>query len=188
MRGNLLYSKSTDLNIHLIGNSLVVQWLGLCASTAGGMGLIPGLGTKILQAARCSQKKKSSHLKTFSRNIMFDQLSEHHGPAKLTHKINYHIVVWMLILKCTNIAFVRVPPEKHSHWLIDWLQKIGLYHAGAGWPSLKSVEHATREDMLELSGRSWCSTFHRWNFFFFWKISVLLLKSFNWPNQIISFI
>ena len=31
-------------------NSLVVQWLGLCASTAGDQASIPGLGTKILQA------------------------------------------------------------------------------------------------------------------------------------------
>ena len=27
-------------------NSLVVQWLGLCASTTGDIGLIPGWGTK----------------------------------------------------------------------------------------------------------------------------------------------
>ena len=31
------------------GTSLVVQWLGLCASTVGGLGLIPGEGTKIPQ-------------------------------------------------------------------------------------------------------------------------------------------
>ena len=31
------------------GNSLEVQWLGLWTSTAGGSGLIPGGGTKILQ-------------------------------------------------------------------------------------------------------------------------------------------
>ena len=41
----------------IVGTSLVVQWLGLCASTARGMGSIPGPGTKIPQAARCSQKK-----------------------------------------------------------------------------------------------------------------------------------
>ena len=29
------------------GTSLAVQWLGLHASTAGGIGLIPGRGTKI---------------------------------------------------------------------------------------------------------------------------------------------
>ena len=32
-------------------NSLVVQWLGLCASNAGGTGLIPGQGTKMPHAA-----------------------------------------------------------------------------------------------------------------------------------------
>ena len=40
------------------GNSLAVQWLGLCASIAGGRGSIPGQGTKIPQAAWCGKKKK----------------------------------------------------------------------------------------------------------------------------------
>ena len=34
------------------GNSLVVQWLGLCAFTGKGAGSILGQGTKILQATR----------------------------------------------------------------------------------------------------------------------------------------
>ena len=37
--------------LNVYGNSLVVQWLGLYTSTAQGPGLIPGQGTKILQAA-----------------------------------------------------------------------------------------------------------------------------------------
>ena len=37
--------------------SLVVQLLGLCASTAEGTSLIPGQGTKILHTAQCSQKE-----------------------------------------------------------------------------------------------------------------------------------
>ena len=41
-----------------MGNSLAVQWLGLCAFIAEGVGSIPGRGTKILQAARCGQKRK----------------------------------------------------------------------------------------------------------------------------------
>ena len=41
-----------------LGTSLVVQWLGLHASTAGDTGLIPGQGTKILHAVWDSQKKK----------------------------------------------------------------------------------------------------------------------------------
>ena len=36
----------------------MVQWLGLCASTAGGTGLIPDQGSKILQAAGWGHKKK----------------------------------------------------------------------------------------------------------------------------------
>ena len=40
------------------GTYLVVQWLRLPASTAGGTGLIPGQGTKILHAAWRGQKKK----------------------------------------------------------------------------------------------------------------------------------
>ena len=40
------------------GTSLVVQWLRLQASTAGGTGSIPGRGTEILHAAWHGQKKK----------------------------------------------------------------------------------------------------------------------------------
>ena len=39
-------------------SSLAVQWLGLCAFTAVGLGSIPGRGTKIPQAMQCGQKKK----------------------------------------------------------------------------------------------------------------------------------
>ena len=40
----------------LPGNSLAVQWLGLHTFTAMALGLIPGWGTKIPQAAQCGQK------------------------------------------------------------------------------------------------------------------------------------
>ena len=43
------------------GTSLVVQWLRLPASNAGGEGSIPGGGTKIPRAAWCSQKKKKEN-------------------------------------------------------------------------------------------------------------------------------
>ena len=49
--------KNMNINIQQ-GTSLAVQWLRLCASTAGGMGSIPGQGTKIPHAVWCSQKKK----------------------------------------------------------------------------------------------------------------------------------
>jgi hypothetical protein len=37
------------------GTSLEVQWFGLCASPAAGMGSIPGQGTKIPHAAGLGQ-------------------------------------------------------------------------------------------------------------------------------------
>ena len=42
----------------LKGNSLVVQWLGLCAFIAKSPGSIPAQGTKIPQAAWHGQKKQ----------------------------------------------------------------------------------------------------------------------------------
>ena len=47
------YCKSTILQKKIkTGTSVAVQWLRLCASTAGGMGSIPGRGTKIPHATR----------------------------------------------------------------------------------------------------------------------------------------
>ena len=39
---------------------LVVQWLRLCTSTAGGVDLIPDWGTKIPPTMQSSQKKKKN--------------------------------------------------------------------------------------------------------------------------------
>ena len=47
----------TQKHIHT-RNSLAVWWLGLWASTAGGLGWIPGWETKILQATQCGQINK----------------------------------------------------------------------------------------------------------------------------------
>ena len=41
----------------------MVQWLGLCASTAGSTGSVPGGGTKIPHASRQSQKAKNKSIK-----------------------------------------------------------------------------------------------------------------------------
>ena len=47
----------------------MVQWWGLHASTAGGTGSIPGLGTKIPEAAWRGQKKEKK--KSFFKKIFF---------------------------------------------------------------------------------------------------------------------
>ena len=54
----MLYLDSIGFLKGILGNSLVVQCLGLCALTAEGLGPIPGQGTKILQAVQHGQKVK----------------------------------------------------------------------------------------------------------------------------------
>ena len=44
---NELFGQPNASRLSLTGNSLVVQWLGLHTSTAGGTGSIPGQRTKI---------------------------------------------------------------------------------------------------------------------------------------------
>ena len=46
--------------MRVLGNSLVVQGLGLHAFTAKGAGSVPGWGTKILQATHGAAKKKKN--------------------------------------------------------------------------------------------------------------------------------
>ena len=53
------------------GTSLTVQWLRLHASTAGGVGSIPGPGTKILHAKWCSQKKKKEKCRIWGLCLNF---------------------------------------------------------------------------------------------------------------------
>ena len=40
----------------------MVQWLGVCAFTAKGLGLIPGHGTKIPQATKQKNKNKKIYI------------------------------------------------------------------------------------------------------------------------------
>ena len=60
------------LSTESLGMFLVVQWLGLRASTTRGGGLIPGLGTEILHAALHGQKiinkKKNNYTKSLGRH------------------------------------------------------------------------------------------------------------------------
>ena len=56
-------SKNWRKRITSPGNSLAVQWSGLCASTAGGKSLIPVPGTKIPQAAQHGQTKQNTKQK-----------------------------------------------------------------------------------------------------------------------------
>ena len=57
-------SEAESIKINEQGISPVVQWLRLHASNAGGMGSIPGQGTKIPHAAQCGQIKTHTHTHT----------------------------------------------------------------------------------------------------------------------------
>ena len=54
----IMLSENGNLKKIYGGTSLVVQWLRLRASTAGGTGSIPGQGTKIPHAVPHGQKRK----------------------------------------------------------------------------------------------------------------------------------
>ena len=56
-------SEAESIKTNEQGISLVVQRLRLQASNAGGVGSIPGQGTKILHAVQCGQIKKNNNNK-----------------------------------------------------------------------------------------------------------------------------
>ena len=60
MKYYLAIKRSQIKTGEILGTSLVVQWLRLCTSIAGGTSLILGWGTKILHAMQCGQKKKKN--------------------------------------------------------------------------------------------------------------------------------
>ena len=61
---------SLDLKSYFRGTSLVIQWLRLCASNAGAMGLIPGRGAKISHAVWPKNKQTKKSIKSV-RSIIF---------------------------------------------------------------------------------------------------------------------
>ena len=74
--------------------SLAVQWLRLCASTAGGAGSIPGHGTKILHAMQHGQNQtKPKQNKTKSvLEILFKMAGL--GPLLLTQGVQSWVPAW----------------------------------------------------------------------------------------------
>ena len=49
------------LSFKNLGNSVMVQWLGLHASSADSLGSIPGQGTRILQTMQCGFKQTNNN-------------------------------------------------------------------------------------------------------------------------------
>ena len=76
------------------GNSLVVQWLGLYASTAEGMGSIPGWGTKIPHAAGPKGKKQTNKpwyiqtMECYSKEMSYQAMKRYGGNFNAYHYVN----------------------------------------------------------------------------------------------------
>ena len=90
------------------GTSLVVQWLRLRASDAGGVGSIPGRRTKIPHAVRCGQKKKKK------KRHVIEGVSQWRCGDKRCHLKLFNAPVFQLL-----------EPEKESvcRWCLGWLFK-----------------------------------------------------------------
>ena len=108
MRKILKYTDSLTIlcllpvyNLHVMrcqrtGTSLVVQWLRLCAPNAGGMGSIPGQGTRILYTSPRGQKKKREREMSKNRKTMF-----------CTEKLRANLVEQFLYLNKDSKGSVR---------------------------------------------------------------------------------
>ena len=126
--------------------SLVVQWLELCASSAGGLSSILGWGTKIPQAVRCGQKKK----KRFKEKLVCTLPPCQDSPYSPTPYPSglfllpavrgplYHSV-------CAQTSSPEIcmqsphPPLHFLPWKKDLFAVIGLLAKFAPYPGLTSV-------------------------------------------------
>ena len=85
-----------------VGTSLAIQWLRLQASTAGGVGSIPGLGTKLLHAAWHSQRKKKKPTTTVLvevRIVVTLDRGQYMGDASGALGM-FPFLIWVLVKVC----------------------------------------------------------------------------------------
>ena len=94
--------------------SLVIQWLGLCASRAGGVGSVPGQITRIPYAAWHSQeKRKEKEKKTISDHQITHTachllLNKWHQPQTLFEAVCMYVSVAQLGLTlCDTMDCIR---------------------------------------------------------------------------------
>ena len=127
----ILLSLSSVAFKKIVGNSLAVQWLLLCASTAGGPGLVPGRGTGIPQSVWCGQKKKNCNMTIYLCDYLDCKLQEHHfvhscAPSTLT-KCTWHgryrkITGWMPWTPSinTNSSYFHPCVCGTQNWVARW--------------------------------------------------------------------
>ena len=107
----------------LSGNSLAIQWLGLGVFTAGVLGLIPGLGSKILQAKWNGKKKQANKQKNTFRLLWWKSgAGLTHCHCACTHTL-VHLGDWLCNTKAQEtwlmllaFSYVGTVGEARSSW------------------------------------------------------------------------
>ena len=88
-----------------MGNSLEVQWLGLCAFIVEGLGSIPEWGTKIPQVAWRSKKQNKMKTKPDKSNQSNNNKKSNLGLAKYVYVVCNHFYVqstYCQLSQCRN--------------------------------------------------------------------------------------
>ena len=113
------------LKCNISGSSLVVHWLRLHASTAGGAGSIPGQGMGILHASLCGQKKKKK--KKENATIGLPKINSTEVKGSSPHETiawtslptttqNWHLTTCLIVQQPSGLS--RTPKNRiplHSH-------------------------------------------------------------------------
>ena len=95
------------------GNSLVVQWLGLCTFTAEGPGSFPGQGTKkIPQATQPGQKQQQKYFEVLGVRNTIQSIVKGHYLKNKKQQIERR-----LILVLWRSRFPNIPPPETAKML-----------------------------------------------------------------------
>ena len=104
----------------LLGNSLVVQWLGLCTFPVQGLGLIPSRGTKIPQVTWHSQKK----IKCLKREQQIENIWG--KSSRNFKKPNLNLLLATIYIGLHRITEKAMAPYSSTlAWKIPWIEEPG---------------------------------------------------------------
>ena len=110
-----------------LGTSLVVQWLRLGTSNAGGVCLIPSQGNKISHTARHSREKKKKKTLFVSQAYLMVISSFLHSYKPLHWAINYSPASFyeFIYLFLFGEARSMAPHSSTLAWKIPWMEEPG---------------------------------------------------------------
>ena len=144
----------------------VVQWLPLCASTAGVTGLTPGLGTQIPHTMWCGQKKLNKNtLEIKSHHMNFDWNQRHWAcPAR--------ILEWVALPSSRESSDPGVEPTSPALQV----DSLSLSHQGRPFIFLAFVKYFLLENVhirncnkIYIKLRESYIHFLQWSCLFLWK-------------------